>query len=896
MPTLSLQMSCKRNYKKSCVGILVVLSILIVLPPALVAASSGASQEIGVPVNISPPPAVPLGPGEFLEPTTFSVGNGAGSITDGDFNEDGNLDLAVANETDNTVSILLGKGNGNFGKAANFHASSPNYVATGHFKKDGHLDLVTVAYNFNSIGILFGDGKGKFGKQSTTLIEGVSGCSTAAVGDFNNDGNDDIAVACGNGGSDSGNIAILLGKGDGTFQKPLIYADNEVFLRVADVNGDGKLDLLGADLRRSTIDVFLGNGDGTFETVQAFSTGGAYGPVWLAIADFNGDGKLDVAAAISDYGGGNLVMLLGNGDGTFGSATNLGTFGEGFSAIIATDLNGDGKMDLAAVTTAAGGCSCSFSYGTTAVLLGNGDGTFQPTFYATGENSIALVADDFNSDHNKDLAVVAQNGQGTQNGGVGDVAVLLGNGSGTFQCPRAFLSGALPGTDNQGSITPFAATGDFNHDDSPDLAIASIGQVNVLLGNVDGTFQTSVPYGISAADPTALMIADFNGDGKSDLATVSFSCGPFSCGYWLDVLFGYVDGTFDTPVSTSLSAAGGAAAGDFNRDGNVDVAMVVGSEVQVFLGQGDGTFKGPYLYNANSSCGSNPGNDIVAVDFEKDKKLDLAIVCSGSLAFLHGHGDGTFDPGVLYSLTAGVGANGGIAVGDFNHDGKLDIAATVIGSGMAGVDILLGNGDGTFQAPVFVNAGQNPQGLAAGDFNGDGKLDLAAFDQPLNSVDVLLGKGDGTFHPAVQYGIGGGSIPYYAQPVYSLALGDFNSDGALDIATPFQATENSIEPLLNEGGTFITLTSSHNPSKFGQPVTFTASVANSMNIYGRALPTGSVTFMDGKTKLGTVELTSGQAMFTTSALSAGKHSITAKYSGDKKYNRHKSAVLVQTVN
>ena len=644
-------------------------------------------------------------------------------------------------------------------------------------------------------------------------------------------------------------------------------------------------------------DILLGNGDGTFQPAKQFSAGGSYGPAWLAIADLNGDAKPDVVAVGDAYAGGNLVVLLGNGDGTLGAPTNLGTYGEGFNAVVPTDVNGDGKMDLVASTSNLAGCSCAFTFGTTAVILGNGDGTFQPTaaFYATGENSIALVADDFNGDHNKDLAVVAQNGQGTQKGGVGDVAVLLGNGDGTFQGPRAFL--LAPGN-NYGSSTYFVATGDFNHDNNLDLVVSGEGLLNVLLGNGDGLFENAVSYGdgcCSNLTPTALMTGDFNNDHNLDLAVVAYNCNG-SCGYELAVLLGFGDGTFDTPIVTTLSSVGGAAAGDFNRDGNLDVAMVVGSQVQVFLGQGDGTFKGPYLYSANSSCGNNPGNDIVAVDFDSDKKLDLAVVCSGSMAFLQGNGDGTFAPGVLYGLTPGVGANGGIAVGDFNHDGKLDIAATVVGSGMAGIDILLGNGDGTFQTPVFVTAGQNPQGLAAGDFNGDGKVDLVAFDQPLNSVNVLLGNGNGTFRPPALYGIGSGSVPYYAQPVYSLALGDFNGDGALDIATPFQATENSIEPLLNDGGTFVTLTSSPNPSKFGQPVTFTASVANSMNVYGRALPTGSVTFMDGKAKLGMVPLTSGQAIFTTSGLLVGKHKITATYSGDRNYNRHKSAVLMQTVN
>ncbi len=517
-----------------------------------------------------------------------------------------------------------------------------------------------------------------------------------------------------------------------------------------------------------------------------------FGTYWVALGDFNGDGKLDIVAD-----GGGLVLLLGKGDGTFGSPTGIGSFGEGFNSVTALDVNGDGKLDLLCTTDYAVSSSAAFSYGTTAVLLGNGDGTFQsPEFYATGENSIAAAVDDFNGNHIPDLAVVAQNGQGTQNGGVGDVAILLGNGDGTFQASRAFL---LAPPNDYGSNTYFAETADLNHDGNLDLVVSGASVVSVLLGNGDGTFKNQVPYNedTCCGEPMlALMIGDFNNDGNLDIADVSES----GFGSNLSVLLGYGDGAFDAPITTPLPYPyqGPAVAADFNGDGNLDVAMFSAGQVQVILGYGDGTFHGPSSFNANISCANFPLPRILAADFNGDGKQDVAVACGSSLSILLGNGDGTLQAGVLFPFSAGVGFNGGAVVADFNHDGKLDIAATAIGS-KTGIDVFLGNGDGTFQSPAFVSAGSNPQGLAAGDFYGAGNIDLIAFDQPLNAVDVLQGNGDGTFQPAVLYDIGGGSVPYYAQPVWTMAVGDFNNDHALDIAVPFQATVNSIEPLLNQG-------------------------------------------------------------------------------------------------
>jgi hypothetical protein len=240
-----------------------------------------------------------------------------------------------------------------------------------------------------------------------------------------------------------------------------------------------------------------------------------------------------------------------------------------------------------------------------------------------------------------------------------------------------------------------------------------------------------------------------------------------------------------------------------------------------------------------------------------------------------GNGDGTFQTGG--SFAAGFGP---VVTADFNRDGKLDLA--VNDHDANSVDVLLGNGDGTFQAEVKYAVGEQPYSVAVVDVNGDGKQDLAAVNEFSGSVSVLLGKGNGTFQKAVNYATG--------QPL-NLAVADFNRDGASDLVVA--GPENTVATLLNTGGTFPVTTSSQNPSKLGQPVTFTTTVTPTFSFIGT--PAGMVTFKDGTKLLGKAPLSGGQASLTTSSLSAGKHKISATYSGDSNFNPNTAPVLKQKV-
>jgi len=334
------------------------------------------------------------------------------SVAVGDFNGDGKLDLAVANvcgsdptcnSLSGTVSILLGDSKGNFTLASTLATGGwPTAVAVGDFNGDGKLDLAVSNCTIlhcngapSEVSIFLGDGTGNFTLASSPPTGNWP--VAVAVGDFNGDGNLDLAVA--NGGA--GSASILLGDGTGTFtlaSTPYVGAD-PWSLAVGDFSGDGVLDLAVVDLGTNNVVIMLGDGTGNFTLASSPATGNY--PVSVAMGDFNGDGNLDLAVA--NYYGNTLSTLLGDGTGNFTLASSPAA-GAWPTAVAPGDFNGDGILDLAVT---------SQSTATVSVLLGDGTGNFTlASSPAAGWGPYSVATGDFNGDGKLDLAV-ADNGGGT---------------------------------------------------------------------------------------------------------------------------------------------------------------------------------------------------------------------------------------------------------------------------------------------------------------------------------------------------------------------------------------------------------------------------------------------------------------------------------------------------
>jgi hypothetical protein len=665
----------------------------------------------------------------------------------------------------NTVSVLRGKQGGAFHAPVHYAVGAqPIALEIADVDGDEALDLVVVNQNCptgtcgrGSVSVLLGDGTGSFGAQASFAVN--TNPRSVAVGDFNGDGTPDLAVvnAITTITQGPGTVSILLGLGGGNYSAGTEHpaGNGPGHVRAADLDGDGVLDLAITNfvglVHTQAIVTLRGHGDGSFGALVSHTV--ANGPIGLAVADLDGDGALDlVTAGLGD----NVVSIL-FGDGAGGFFPHVDhPAGFGPKAIAVADLDADGALDLALTTFSPGAGG-----GTIVVLRGHGNGGFDPAQeYWTGSIGADLLAADFDGDGALDLAAPDLGSR---------VGVFRGRGDGTLFAPGIHPAGS----------GPLGVTrADFDADGKLDLAVVNVdaGSFSVFPGLGGGDFGPKIDH-VIGAEPTALAGGDFDGDGQVDLAIAVASGGRVS------IVLGNGDGTFK-PAKNALAGAGARAlvTGDFNGDGRLDVAVAIpaADRIALLLGNGDGTMQA----KIDVVVGPGPAA-LTRADFNRDGKLDLAVanVNTGSfgpgrVAVLLGHGDGTFAPPI--TLNAGI-KSAAVASGDFNGDGNPDLAVATNLDVFGSVAILLGHGDGSFEPQVLYPAGRFSVAVGVSDFNRDHHADVVVLNQFNNTATIFAGRGDGTFMLQSHYDAGPGPTGF--------DVGQFNSDGVPDLAVSNFANE-----------------------------------------------------------------------------------------------------------
>jgi hypothetical protein len=749
------------------------------------------------------------------------------SVATGDFNHDGHMDWVVSNGGANTLWLYLGNGDGTAQPPViiPLKGQSPVAVAAADLRGSGNLDLIVAEADSGEVGVLLGNGDGTFGVETTYYVPGAPIC--LLIDDFNGDGHKDIVVGM-SGNTNVGLLALLPGDGTGRFGPPVyepydspstdyfypgasLMAGN---LAEADLDGDGFPDLVvnETDGTSPGVYAYLNQKDGTFKISQLVDLPAFDQPSNVGLGDVNGDGCADLVVTRTS---GMAYLHLGNCDGTFqnpfgGLPLAVGDIAGGLQL---ADVNGDGKLDIvtSSVVFLDFRSSGDQPGNVLSVFLGDGHGNFSNAKVYRGWPSMySFALADLNGDGHPDVVAASQDAD--------LVSIFLNDGSGGFSMPE----GQNFGFNGYGNTSPpillnsSFKIADINGDGKPDVALLQFSndyiqafQLTVFLNQGSGKLSDPIRSHVIDQDYQTngyvgdMALANFRHTGLPDLVAIG---NPEWGTNYIAFAKNNGDGTFTPlPLATPAGAEGMIGVGDFNADGKLDFVTVNPysggnqSTLSVFLGNGDGTFTPGYSTTFTGWAGQ-----VWVGDFNGDGKPDVLVHLATSgmgtiyndvLEFL-GKGDGTFAPvkDVLPNF-------GDMAVGDLNHDGIADVVELV--EPLTDLDdyvplqfaIYLGQPDGSFKltntyqpyagltVPYTLNT---RNGVTLADFNGDGNLDIAAFQTqttpPVGGnpelahtfLQIMEGNGDGTFTPTY-------TVFDFDQILVPQLAADLTGDGKADL-------------------------------------------------------------------------------------------------------------------
>ncbi len=616
-----------------------------------------------------------------------------------------------------------------------------------------------------------------------------------------------------------------------------------------DFNGDGKLDLATSNYQANTVSILLNANQGFFAPPVQLPAGVA--PQFITVTDLQNDNRLDlvIVNALSD----NVAVYTGNGNGTF-SAPVTYPVGDDPRCVAAGDLNSDGRPDLAVT---------NLNTGTISILLNNGAGLLNaaaPLTFAPGIRFVGLA--DLNADGRTDLAAINQR--------TNTLSVALGNGNGTFNTPANYGVGTLP----QG-----LTIGDFNSDGYLDIAVANTTtfDISVLLNNGNGTYATGGTFALPTnANPGSIVAGDFNNDGRLDLVTSNYVTDNIS------VLLGNGAGTF-TSVNNFEMGSGPQhlVAGDFNGDGRLDI-------VTSNLNSGDVSVR----YN---NCAPLPANTAPTITLAGG---GVFLRQQGSAALVSTLATVTDAETIPNNLIVTANAPAGISVSNItNTNGTITAslaASCTVQPGANNVVLTIRDGGmavttATFTVNVTANA---PPALSAYPAPAAINVGTGTTITPSNPPSD---NGTITSLTATATGFAGTLAVNATTGVITVSNARLGGTFGIVVTATDNCGANSTQTVnltVNRIFTAVALNIASGPYIAGQPVNFTATVTGAAGI----VPTGTVTFFDGATALGTATLSaSGQAALTTGALVAGNKQLTAVYNGDGTYNAAVSAASVIAV-